>query len=346
MTDEEQGREQPASGVESEPPEAILRRAFTALHEQDVERTRLLLGHLEVTAPELAGIPDLRQQLSAFEDRSRRDTGIRATEEMLLGYIQKRKKALAHLALDTLLELAPDHPRRAEYEIWINDLDQEVVLQDRIQQHLEEGRAALQMGHMDEAANHVEALKRLAPDSPATLGLAEELAQTRRDHTESEDIDRLKKGLTRALESGELDTAHQIIHRLSQLDVPKITLDFLRQGLAARQDELRQRAEMEQFDEIFNQRLQSHDWVGAREVADMFSERFPNSEHAAEMYDRVNALDAADRREQSKQQGIAALERFIEAGQRREAELALQVLRNLDVDPQLLAALEKRVTEL
>ena len=327
-------------------PELVLRQGLKAMHELDIDLGRRCLEYLEKATPEFPGVDYLRQRIEEYETRAKRESNVRAAEEMLLGYIQQRKKALASLALETLLELVPDHPRKAEYEIWIGDLDQEVAFQERIQNHLRDGRKALQLDLLDDAAGHVEALQKLDPGAPATTNLAEELEQARRDLDEGRDIDRLKKGLEVHLEKGEIEQALKDLERLSQLDVPKITLDFLRQHVSARQNELRRKAEMEQFEEVFNQRLQSHDWVGAREIADMFAERFPTSPRSAELYDKVNGLDAADRREQSKQQGIAALERYIEAGQQAEARLALQVLRNLDIDPQVLATLDARVRQL
>ncbi len=328
------------------PQEGILRRAEEALRAEDLDACRRLLAELEAISPQLPAIAELRVHLRAAEERgSKQQENLKKTEDMLLGYIQQRKKTLAQFALNTLVELAPRHPRRQEYEVWVKELDLEVALDQRIQKGLAAGRAALQAEHFEEAAAHLETLRKLAPQAPALQELEDDLAFAQRSRAESADIARLKQRLEGLLGHGDFAAAERVIEQLNRLDVPKISLDFLRQRLMARRTELQQEAERASLDAQFKKRLAARDWMGARDVAEAYSECFPDSPRTTEMFGQINALEAADRREQSKRQGLAACERFIAAGQRREAELALQVLRNL-VEPEVLAVLDERIKQL
>ena len=81
----------------------------------------------------------------------------------------------------------------------------------------------------------------------------------------------------------------------------------------------------------------------ARDVARRYGERFPHDPRGAELFNRVNHLEASQRREQAKEQGIVTLEQFIAQGRKHEAELALKLLRGMSIEPARLAALEEKV---
>lgn len=335
------------AGASPEPtPEQLLRRAQQALEERNLEQCRRLLSHLQERAPQLPGLTLVQDELAKAEARVKREANLRTAEEMLLGYIQQRKKALAQLALDTLLDLVPDHPRKLEYSVWVKDLDQELALQKRIEKHLDSGREALKAGNLEQAAKHAESLRKLDPDGAAIEQLDQELAGAQHDRDETADIELHKERLEKLLADGDLTTAAREIEHLSHLALPKITLDFLRQRLAARRAELAAAAETKALEERFRRCLASRDWHAARELVESFSERFPSSPRTTEMFAQITSLEAAERREQSRREGIATVERFVAAGKRGEAELALQVLRRLDVEPKVFADLEQRVSQL
>ncbi len=68
------------------------------------------------------------------EQSDKRSSNLRATEAMLERSILERRKPLAELALSTLLEMEPDHPRRRDYETWVREIDREAQTQARFEE--------------------------------------------------------------------------------------------------------------------------------------------------------------------------------------------------------------------
>ncbi len=328
------------------PPERVLQRGEQALKSGQLDQARRILKQLESGAPGLSGLDHFRQQIEAADHAVKHKTNLHATEEMLIRYIQQRKKPLAELALETLTEISPDHPRRAEYQTWVADLDQELVLERKIRQQLDDGRAALRREDLAAAEKHLETLHKLDPDSSATEQLAADIAAAAQGQALSAGIERAKLQLEELLAAGQLDEAEQQMEQLSRMDVPKVTVDFLRQRVEDGRRQLRERAEAEELVSLFDSHLAARDWPNAREVAQRFGRRFPSSTRAAELFQQVNDLEAVERRQQSIQEGLATLERFIGFGDRHNAELALKLLSNLNLEPEQLAQLKARVERL
>ncbi len=328
------------------PPERVLQRGEQALRGGHLDQARRILKQLDASAPRLSGLDHFRQQIDAADREAKRQTNLHATEEMLIRYIQQRKKPLAELALETLAEIAPNHPRRAEYQTWVADLDQELVLEGKIKQQLDEGRAALRQDDLATAERRLETLHKLDPDSPATAQLAADIAAAAQGQALSAGIERAKQQLEELLAAGRLDEAEQQLEQLGRMDVPKVTIDFLRQRVEDGRRQLRERAAAEELVSVFDRHLAAHDWPNAREVAQRFGQRFPSSTRAAELFKRVNDLEAAERRHQSIREGLTTLERFIGFGDRHNAELALKLLSSLDLEPEQLAQLKARVEKL
>ncbi len=328
------------------PPERVLQRGEQALKDGHFDQARRILKQLEASASGLSGLDHFRRQLGAADRQVKRQTNLQATEEMLTRYIQQRKKPLAELALETLVEIAPSHPRRAEYETWVADLDQELVLDRKISQQLDDGRAALLQDDLASAEKHLGTLHKLDPDSPVTEQLAADIAAAAQGQALSAGIERAKQRLEELLAGGRLDEAEQQMEQLGRMDVPKVTIDFLRKRLEDGRRQLREPAEAEELVSVFDFHLAAHDWPNAREAAQRFGKRFTSSTRAAELFKRVNDLEAAERRQQSIDEGLATLERFIGYGDRHNAELALKLLSSLDLEPERLAQLQARVERL
>ena len=328
------------------PPERVLQRGEQALKDGQLDQARRILKQLQASARKLPGLDLFRQQLEAADQQVKQEANLAATEEMLTRYIQQRKKPLAELALQTLAEIAPHHPRRVEYEAWVADLDEELALERKIKQQLDDGRAALRRDDLGTAEQHLGALHKLAPDSSATGQLAADIAAAAQGQALSAGIDRAKQRLEELLAGGRLDDAEKQMEQLGRMDVPKVTIDFLRQRLEDGRRQLRERAESEELVSVFDRHLAAHDWPNAREVAQRFGQRFPTSTRAAELFKRVNDLEAAQRRQQSIDEGLATLEKFIGYGDRHNAELALKLLASLELEPGRLAQLQDRVGKL
>ena len=109
---------------------------------------------------------------------------------------------------------------------------------------------------------------------------------------------------------------------------------------------MRAKAAAAQLTAEFDRRLEARNWQGARDVAQRFGQVFPRSSRSAELFNKVTDLEAGERRQQSIAQGLATVERFIAQGERHDAELALKLLHNLDVDKTQLARLETQIRKL
>lgn len=336
--------ERQSSRLES--PERILGRGEQALRDGQLDQARRVLGQLEVNAPHLAGLELFRRSVAAAVREVKHQTNLRSTEEMLSRYIQQRKKPLAELALATLIEIAPRHPRRAEYESWVADLDQELVLQRRIEEQLVAGRAALRVDDLDQAEKHLAALRKVDPYSRMTEQFAAEIQGAAEGKALSADIERAKQRLDEFLAGDRLDEAEKQMEQLRRMDIPKVTIDFLRQRLEDGRRRVRDEIEAEELIMLFEQHLADRDWPNAREAAQRFGQRFAASARAAELFHQVNEREAAERREQSIEEGVATLERFLAEGDRHNADLALKLLTSLDLDQDQLAQLEARISSL
>lgn len=271
---------------------------------------------------------------------------LRRAEEMLMRYIQERKKPLAELALETLLELAPDHPRRQEFEIWVRDLDQELVSQQRIDEHLKVGRQALRLGSMDDAHRALAALRKVDPMGRASELLGSEIEAAVQGQAESADIRRHKDAIEDLIAQRDFPRAEQAMVELSRLDVPKVSIDFLRKRLVQAQARAQDDSDSQDILRTLERQLAAHDWQGARETAHRFGERFPTGTRASELFNRVAEEESAERRKASIRQGVQTLEGFLSQGKKHEAALALKLLQNLNIGAEEYQALEARVNAL
>lgn len=271
---------------------------------------------------------------------------IHTAEEMLTRAIQQRKQSLAQMALETLREIAPQHPRLKEYKIWVDDLGQEVALQVRIDVILNEGRAALMEGNLAEARKKVDALQKLAPYSTSTEDFAAEVERAAQGRETSADIDRLKQQIEESLTGEQVEDAQQALEQLQGMGLPRITIQTYARRIEETRLRMRDAAEAEAMNIGFERYLQGRDWANAREVAHRFGERFPNDPRSTAMFNRVTEVEGTERRRQSIAQGIASLEGFISQGKKIEAQLALKLLRSMQADEEQLRAYEARVSAL
>ena len=254
---------------------------------------------------------------------------IRTAEQMLETYIQQGKRPLAELALETLLELVPDHPRADDYRQWVAEIDQEVAERSRVDGSATAVRAAISQGNLPAARQALAALEQLDPDAASAVAM--ELTHAEQAHAATATIAERKHRIDMLLIQGEVNQAETEIDALAALEVPKVTLDFLRQRLDDRRSALRSEAELRSLESVFTQHVGRRHWQSARDVARVVAEQFGDLERATRMLSEIDRHEAGERRQRSIQQGIDALERFLQAGDRQQAELALRVLRGLSV---------------
>lgn len=337
--------EREASRSRAETHEKILQRAEQALQDGNREQAQRLADHLDKTNPNLQGLAELRQKLAGAEKVDRQRSNVKKAEEMLLRYIQERRKQAAEFALEALSEVAPNHPRLSEFKIWVRDLDEEVAYQRRLDQELEKGRQALQSGDLEVASQHLKTLQGLDVDATATVLMAADLERAQRGQEASADIESIKNRFESLLQDLRIEDAEAELQRLAAHELPKITIDQLRLRLDEARSGRRDQKEMEEFEAGFAEHLAAGRWHEARDLAQRLGQRFQGHPRAARMFYEVNEREAEERRHESIRQGVESLERFIAQGLRQEAELALKLLQG-KIEAERLAKYEERIRSL
>ena len=111
-------------------------------------------AHLDAAAPEVRETPAfaaLQRRVESVQSRQESAEQLRETEALLSRYIKERKQPLARLALAQLLEIAPNHPQRADYETWVEMIGQEAAQLEEAERLVESGREAILAGDLRSA---------------------------------------------------------------------------------------------------------------------------------------------------------------------------------------------------
>jgi len=262
---------------------------------------------------------------------------------VLTGYLQRKQLPLARLALDTLLEIQPHHPKRADYEGWIQHLEEEGEKAKRAEAAQAAGRAALERRDFAAARRDLETIARYDPTGARAEAFSRELEEAERGSQQGAEIAQRRKRFEEHIAAERGVDAKAELDALSKLDVPRVTLDFYREQLA----ELRGRIHLEEkagvLEQRYRQAVQDHDWFAAREIAQELGQAVPTSGRAAEMFAEVDRLQAVHHRQQAVEQGVRQVETFIEQGDAAKAELALKILVQMDPENRHRKRLEKQV---
>jgi hypothetical protein len=337
--------EREASKSREETHEKILQRAEQALQEGKREQARRLADHLDKTNPKLMGLSGLHDKLDEAQKAKKQQANVTKAEELLLRYIQERHKQAAEFALEALSEVAPHHPRLAEYQIWVRDIEEEAAHLRRLDDELAAGRTAIQGGDLATARRHLATLKGLDKDATATSLLASDIDRATHGEAMSADIEAIKQRFDSLLSDLRIEEAEAELELLAAHELPKITSDQLRLRLDKARASKRDQAELELLEQRFTKHLAASQWHQARDLAQELGQRFRGHPRAAEMFHQVAHKEADERRQESTRQGTESLEKFIVEGRRQEAELALKLLQG-KADPDELARYETRVRAL
>ncbi|HYO13710.1 MAG TPA: protein kinase [Thermoanaerobaculia bacterium] len=268
------------------------------------------------------------------------------TEQVLANYLQKKQLPLARLALETLLELAPEHPRTAEYRDRIALLAEEVEKDKRAEAALTAGREALARKDLKAARRELESVVRNDSSGKRAEALAREIETAERDTRQGEEFEARKRRFEELLAALRVVEAEQELAALARLDVPRVTLDFYRERLAEVRSQIRQEERVGVFEMRYQNALRDRSWLAAREVAHELGNTVPHNPRVAEMLDEVNRLEAEDRRRQAVEQGVRQVETFVEQGDAAKAELALKILLQMDPENRHRKRLERQVREI
>ena len=327
-----------------------LAKAEAALAAGKLAEARELVGQIEIASPRAAGLEAFRWRLQQAEEQAEQQRRTAETEQVLAGYLKRRQLPLARLALDTLLELAPAHPRRAELEAAIDKLARELEQQKRAEKALEAGRAALAQGDLRAARRELEVLVRGDLGPPASSPVAAkaeafrvELAAAERSQRQGSQVEERRKRLEQLLAARNVAEAERELEQLAALEVTRVTLDAYRAQLEEIRRQASAKERLVEFERRYKILADHEDWIGARQIAREVQTALPGHPRAAEMYADLERREAEHRRQQTVAQGIQQIETFIAQKDAAKAELALKVLLQMDPDNKHRKRLEKAV---
>jgi tRNA A-37 threonylcarbamoyl transferase component Bud32 len=275
------------------------------------------------------------------------DPGVRQrveeAERVLRRYLERKQLPLARLALETLLELAPHHPNRADYESWVSLLAEEVDQDRRADVALQAGRAAITRRDFAAARRELATVARNDLAGTRAEELANELEAAEQTVRQGAEFEAHKKRLTELLAAHKLVEAEAEIGHLAALGLSNITLDSFRERL----DEARRAAGQERLaapiEKRYRERREARDWFGAREATAEMEQALPASPRAATMYAEIERLEAIHRHQQAVEQGVQQVDAFLAKGDIKNAELAFRVLLNIDPENRHRKRIERQL---
>jgi len=264
-------------------------------------------------------------------------------EKALRRYLERKQLPLARLALETLLELAPRHPNRADYESWVTLLADEVEQDRRAEIALAAARAAIVRRDFAKARQELDLVRRNDLSGERAEALERELEDVEQGLRQGADFERHKQRLDELLAARKLAEAEREVEQLAGLGLSNITLDSYRERLR----EARLAADQERLaapiEKRYRELLQARDWFAAREAAMEMESIAPASPRAAAMYGEVERLESIHKHQQAAEQGVRQVDAFLEKGDLRNAELALRILLSIDPENRHRKRLERQL---
>jgi len=287
-----------------------------------------------------------RQPPKPTPEQEERQARIAETEKLLEGYIREHKQSLARFALETLLELMPNHPRRADFEAWVNLMGEEVAQLHTAESMFEAGRQELVRGDLEGARRRLAELDDADPSHRLAERFRGELEEAERDRRSDAELDRRRERLEEMIENRRLSEAEQELARLAGAGLARVSVETYRLRLSDIAALAQREAHAQEFEKRYRERVQGHDWTGAREVVYEFERAAPDSLRPAQLFAEIARLEQIRRKQQGIEQGVQQLERFLAERRLAEADLALKVLLQMAPDLPQRERLERRVAAL
>ncbi|HYU30868.1 MAG TPA: protein kinase [Thermoanaerobaculia bacterium] len=312
----------------------------------NLEEAERLVAQIETVNPRTAGLDRAKARLLEMQETAALQRRINETEQVLSQYLQRKQLPLARLALETLTELAPSHPKRSDYQGWIEMLGKEVEQDKLAAAALAAGRTALARHDFAAARRELENAARNDPSGKRSGAFADEIEKAEREANQEAEVGRRMRDLEKAMAQQRLADADRLLDELSRFDVPRITLDSYRERVQESRDADQLQEKVKGIEWLYRKHIQEKDWFRAREAAADLERAAPSNPRASQMFAEIERLEAGHRREQSVEQGVRQVEAFIEKGDAPKAELALKILVQMDPDNRHRKRLEKQVKAL
>lgn len=264
-------------------------------------------------------------------------------EKALRRYLERKQLPLARLALETLLELAPQHPNRTDYESWVTLLADEVEQDRRAEIALAAARAAIVRRDFAKARQELDLVRRNDLSGERAAALERELEEVEQGLRDGADFERHKQRLDELLAARKLAEAEREIEQLAGLGLSNFTLDSYRERLREARLATDQERQAAPIEKRYREVLQARDWFAAREAAMEMESIAPASPRAAAMYGEVERLESIHKHQQAAEQGVRQVDAFLEKGDLRNAELALRILLSIDPENRHRKRLERQL---
>jgi len=268
---------------------------------------------------------------------------VRAAEEMLEGYLRDGRVELAALALESLLDLNPNHSKGDEYKSWIRMAGEEAETRQRGQDAVSEGRRCLEQADLKGARKQLDLARRHDPEGESVLAFEEEVESIFEQRNQGQLFEGLKKEFDKAVRAGELEDAEEALQEMTDLGLSKVSLTFY----ASQLDQARQQRRQEDAAAPFRKRVEESvargEFEEAREAVHALSEALPDSTLTAGLLSLIEEREQQQRQKESIAQGLQQVEGLLDAGNTTGASLGLKILQQMDPENSRLRSLEKRL---
>ncbi len=275
-----------------------------------------------------------------------RPAAIKQAETMIETYLRQGKKTLARLALDSLLELSPDHPRRQEYSSWIDLAGQEAEQLRRAQEVIEAGRSALDRGDLKAARKQADTAARLAPTGDLAASFLTEVEAADREQSQGAELTQRKERFELAVQAKNWAEADLLLEEMAGLGLSRVALNFYRSRLEAESVRARETSAAGPFLNRFEAALEREDFDTARVILHSLGEALPASSLPGQLQARLDAAHQAFQRRRALEQGMKQLEGYLGTGNASGASLALRILKQMEPADPRWPALERKVQAL
>lgn len=324
----------------------ILQEAEESLDAGNLEQAARLIANVEAVDPRAKGLAELQSRLQEQAAAPPPNERALETETMLASYLEHHQVALARMALESLLELAPRHPRRAEYEQRLADLSATADQEQRADKTLKAAREALARGDLAFAERSLATARRGTRTPGFGADIEVEIGRARREQQEEAALSDHKRRFEEALAAGRVADAERELTALRAANLPKVTLDHYLGQLAESRRLASRTGEIQAFEVAFARHVAAGDWFAAREVALDMEKAVETHPKLASMYAEAEALRVKQERRQSIEGGERQLETLIAQGQADPAAMALRILLKIDPAYPKRKQLEKRIAAL
>jgi serine/threonine protein kinase len=324
----------------------IVEQAEQAFAAGKVDEARQLAEQAQAGSARQPRLERLVARIRENEEAQERSAHAGEAEQMVEQYLQGGKHSLAAFALETLLDLRPDHPRRAEFERRVEAMADSTGRKKRLEEAAAGVREALIGGDQRTARMRFDAAERDNPGAPELEGIRAELATGEDELRRAADLEQHRRRFDGMLAGARIAEAEKEFEAIAKLETSRLTLDLTR----GRLEEARERAQLvgrsQEFERRFHERLAARDWAGARGVVHEFEASPAAGERPAQMLAELAHDEDSWRKKQAFEQGVKQVEAFIVQSRPLEAEMALKILAGMDAQNPELKRLDRQVKAL